>query len=95
MKLNQLEKGQSAIVVIVEASKELKNRFNSFGLVKGVQIYIEGHSLAKKTLEVRINNTRIALRASEAEKIEIKPILDTMDKPSPQETTNLESNAYD
>ncbi len=71
MTLNNLENGQSATVTAVNASKELKNRFNSFGLVKGAIIYIEAHSLAKKTIEVRINKTRIALRASEAEKIEV------------------------
>ncbi len=71
MTLNNLESGQSATVTAVKASKELKNRFNSFGLVKGAIIYIEAFSLAKKTMEVRINNTRIALRASEAEKIEV------------------------
>ncbi len=71
MTLNNLENGQSATITAVNASKELKNRFNSFGLVKGAIIYIEAHSLAKKTMEVRINKTRIALRASEAEKIEV------------------------
>jgi ferrous iron transport protein A len=58
-------------VTAVYASRELKNRFSSFGLVKGVIIHIEGYSLAKKTMEIRINKTRIALRASEAEKIEV------------------------
>ncbi len=71
MKLNQLVKGQSAIVIEVNAGKELKNRFSSFGLVKGATIFIEGHSLAKKTMEIRINKTRIALRASEAGEIKV------------------------
>jgi len=71
MKLNGLKKGQSATVKVINAGRELKNRFSSFGLVKGAIIYIEGHSLAKKTIEIRINKTRIALRASEAEKVEM------------------------
>ncbi len=71
MTLNELQKGQSATVTAVDANRELKNRFSSFGLVKGVLIYTECHSLAKKTMEIRINKTRIALRASEAEKIEV------------------------
>lgn len=71
MKLNELAIGQSAIVTAINASKELRNRFSSFGLVKGVTIFTEGHSLAKKTMEIRINKTRIALRSSEAEKVEI------------------------
>ena len=71
MKLNDLEKGQSSTVIAVIAGRELKNRFSSFGLVKGAKVYIEGHSLAKKTMEIRVNKTHIALRSSEAEKIEV------------------------
>ncbi len=71
MTLNNLAKGQSAVVTAVNASRELKNRFSSFGLVKGATIYTEGHSLGRKTMEIRINKTRIALRTSEAEKIEV------------------------
>lgn len=71
MTLNNLAKGQSAVVTAVNASRELKNRFSSFGLVKGATIHTEGYSLGRKTMEIRINKTRIALRASEAEKIEV------------------------
>lgn len=71
MTLNHLQKGQSATIIDIHASKELKNRFNSFGLVKGVTVFTEAYSLARKTMEIRINKTRIALRTTEAEKIEI------------------------
>ncbi|MCK5648770.1 MAG: ferrous iron transport protein A [Gammaproteobacteria bacterium] len=71
MKLNDIKKGQSTTVIAVIAGRELKNRFSSFGLVKGAKVTIEGHSLAKKTMEIRINKTHIALRSSEAEKIEV------------------------
>lgn len=71
MTLNNLAKGESAIVLAINAGRELKNRFNSFGLVKGAVVYAEEHSLGKKTMEIRINKTRIALRASEAEKVEV------------------------
>ncbi|MCK5697748.1 MAG: ferrous iron transport protein A [Gammaproteobacteria bacterium] len=71
MTLDQLKKGQFAQIKAIKASKELKNRFISFGLVKGAKIYIESYSLAKKTIEVRINNTRLAIRATEAKKVEV------------------------
>ena len=71
MKLNNLKKGQSATVTEIHANKELKNRLNSFGLIKGATIHTEKYSLAKKTMEVRVNKTCIALRASEAETIEV------------------------
>jgi len=71
MTLNNLLKGDSATIMTINAGMELKNRFNSFGLVKGAIVHAEEHSLTKKTMEVRINKTRIALRSSEAEKVEI------------------------
>ena len=51
MTLDNLLKGESAIVTEINAGIELKNRFNSFGLVKGVTVYAEEYSLAKKTME--------------------------------------------
>lgn len=71
MTLDNLAQGESAKVTAINASRELKNRFNSFGLVKGATVYAEARSLGKKTLEIRINKTRIALRSSEAKKVEI------------------------
>ena len=71
MTLDKLSKGESAIITGIHAGRELKNRFNSFGLVKGAQIFVEERSLGKKTLRVRINKTRIALRSAEARKIEV------------------------
>lgn len=71
MTLDNLLKGESAVVTAIHAGRELKNRFNSFGLVKGATVTAEERSLGKKTLEIRINKTRIALRSSEAKKIEI------------------------
>lgn len=71
MTLNQLARGKSATILSVNADKELKNRFNSFGLVKGAEIFSEASTIAKSTIEVRINKTKIALRSSEAQKIVI------------------------
>lgn len=71
MTLDNLMKGQSATVTRINATRELKNRFNSFGLVKGATVFAEEHSLAKKTMKIRINKTRIALRSSEAKKVEV------------------------
>lgn len=71
MTLDSLQKGRSAIITAIKAEKELKNRFSSFGIIKGVVIHAEQYSLARQTMEIRINNTRIALRLSEAEKVEI------------------------
>jgi len=72
MTLDKLPRGESAVILTVEANKELKNRFNSLGLTKGETVYVEYHSLAKKTMEIRIKQTRIALRTQEAEYIEVE-----------------------
>ncbi len=71
MVLSSLEKGKSAIITAINADKELKNRFNSFGLVKGATVSAERYSLARQTMEIRINKTRMALRLSEAASVEV------------------------
>ncbi|GEM_PF-6796381 len=48
MTLDKLSKGESAIITAIHANRELKNRFNSFGLVKGARISVEERSLGKK-----------------------------------------------
>lgn len=76
MILNRLSIGEFATVKSINADKELRHRFNSFGLVKGVTVQVERFSLAKKTMGIRVNRTCLVLRNTEAEKIEIvKPTL--------------------
>jgi len=71
MTLSCLQKGHSATITAIHADKILKNRFNAFGLTKGSTVYATQYSLAKQTMEIRINKTRMALRLSEAKNIEI------------------------
>jgi len=71
MTLNNLKKGDSAVITEINATRELKNRFNSFGLVKGAKILSKEKSLAKQTIEVQINKTNISMRSSEAEQVEV------------------------
>ena len=72
MTLNQLKKGETATVLEVNAERELKNRFNSYGLVKGARVTAEASTMGSSTIKIRINKTKIALRSSEAEKIKIE-----------------------
>ncbi len=71
MQLNQLKKGESAMIVKINATKELRDRFNSFGIVSGEEITIIEHSLAKQAIEIAIGSSLIVLRTNEAEKIEV------------------------
>ncbi len=76
MKLSELKKHQEATVVRVDASGELKQRLASFGLLRGANIKIIDCSLGKSTIEVMVDNTLLALRKEEAEKIEVETIDD-------------------
>ena len=72
MTLNQLHKGEEGKITNIQCEKILKNRLNSFGIKKGEIIYIQEVTLAKKTIEIKVNRTKIALRVSEASNIEVE-----------------------
>ncbi len=72
MTLDKLNKGESALILKVNASQALKARLNSFGITKDAKIYLQEVTLAKNTLEVCVDKTKIALRISEASQIEVE-----------------------
>jgi ferrous iron transport protein A len=74
MKLNKLTKGDRAEIVRIHADKALKDRLNSFGVMRGEELLVKGCSLAKQTMEIEVGSTLIAVRADEAEKIEVEQI---------------------
>lgn len=64
---------KSAVVKVVKlrADAELKQRLISFGIMKDVILEVLEHAPAKSTIEVKVGKMRIALRAKEAELIEV------------------------
>jgi len=74
MYLIDLHKGQKAEILKIHADKALRNRFNSFGVMRGEEITVKGCSLGKQTMEIEVGSTLIAVRADEAKLIEIKPL---------------------
>lgn len=72
MRLDELHKNDEAIITSINADKTLKSRFNSFGITKGTKISIIATTMTKETIEIKVNRTKIALRISEAAKIEIE-----------------------
>jgi len=74
MHLIDLEKGNKATIVKIHADKALRDRFNSFGLMRGEELLVKGCSLAKQTMEIEVGSTLIAVRADEAQKIEVEPL---------------------
>jgi ferrous iron transport protein A len=74
MRLHELHKGDKALIVKIHADKALKDRLHSFGVMRGEELTVKGCSLAKQTMEIEVGSTLIALRAEEAEKIEVEKL---------------------
>jgi len=74
MQLTQLTKGDKAEIVKIHANKALRDRLSSFGVMRGEELTVRGCSLAKQTMEIEVGSTLIAVRADEADKIEVEKI---------------------
>lgn len=61
-------------VVKLNADRELKQRLISFGIIKESIVEVLEHAPAKSTIEIKVGKMRIALRAKEAELIEVEQI---------------------
>lgn len=72
MGLDELKINDLAVITKIDCDKVLKNRFYSFGVVKGATLHVEQITLAKNTMEISINKSKIALRISEAQKIKVE-----------------------
>jgi ferrous iron transport protein A len=71
MTLDKLNINESAIITAINCDEILKNRLYSFGIIKGVKVEIVELTLTKSTIEIKINQSKIALRLNEASKIEV------------------------
>jgi len=74
MTLIDLTKGERAEIIKINADKALRDRFSSFGVMKGEELMVKGCSIAKQTMEIEVGSTLIGLRADEAAKIEVKKL---------------------
>lgn len=72
MNLSDLKINQNAKVKKIDCNNELKQRFYSFGIIKGADIFIQNISLARNTIEIVVEDTSIALRVEEAKSIEVE-----------------------
>lgn len=69
--LNDCKKACKVKVVKLNAKSDLKQRLISFGIMKETMIEVLEHSPTKSTIEIKVGKMRIALRAQEAELIEV------------------------
>lgn len=72
MYLNDAKVGDEFKIINIDANSQLKNRFFSLGISRGATASIEEMTLARETIELRLNKSRIAIRVSEAKCIEIE-----------------------
>ena len=72
--LKDFHKACKVKVLKLYAKSDLKKRLISFGIMKEAIIEVLEHAPAKSTIEVKVGKMRIALRAKEAELIEVEKI---------------------
>jgi ferrous iron transport protein A len=72
--LKDCKKACKVKVIKLHAPTDLKQRLISFGIMKEATIEVLEHAPAKSTIEVKVGKMRIALRAQEAELIEVQKI---------------------
>ena len=72
--LNDCKKACKVKVVKLNAPTDLKQRLISFGIMKETLIEVLEYAPAKSTIEIKVGKMRIALRAKEAELIEVEKI---------------------
>lgn len=61
-------------VLKLNAKDDLKQRLISFGIMKESIIEVLEHAPAKSTIEIKVGKMRIALRAQEAQLIEVEKL---------------------
>ena len=71
MTLDELKLHESGQIVAINCDSILRNRLYSFGISKGIKISIVQCTLTKSTIEIKVDQSKIALRLNEASKIEV------------------------
>ncbi|AXK48715.1 iron transporter [Aliarcobacter trophiarum LMG 25534] len=71
MSVNDLDLERVVTIKAINCDDILRNRLYSFGIIAGSQICVTAKSLAKKTIEIKINQSKVALRYSEAINIKV------------------------
>lgn len=73
-KLSTCERGEKLKVLKLNADTDLKQRLISFGIMKEAIVEVLEHAPGKSTIEIKVGKMRVALRAKEADMIEVETI---------------------
>ena len=74
MTLDKINENEECKIVKIECNNELKQRFYSFGIIKGATLKVIKIGLAKNTLEILVDDTSIGMRIEEAKQITVEKI---------------------
>ena len=72
--LNELRPGARAVVVAVSGEPGLVQRLYEFGLFEGEEIEVLAFAPLGDPIEIRLGNTRLSLRKSEAAGVTVRLI---------------------
>lgn len=67
--LTDLAPGERGIIASITTKGALRNRLMDMGIITGASVEMEKHAPLGDPLQIRVQNTRIALRKSEASTI--------------------------
>ncbi|KZL91624.1 FeoA family protein [Clostridium magnum] len=74
IKLDQVEINQKVKVVQVEPESRIRRRIMDMGIVKGIEIVIEGKAPMGDPIEIRVRGYNLSLRKNEAKDIIVELI---------------------
>ena len=69
MRLSEMKKNQTAIIVRVGGNGALRRRILEMGILKGSEIYVEKYAPLKDPIEVIVKGYHLSLRVEEAAQI--------------------------
>ncbi len=74
MRLSELELGKEAVVLSIGGDPFLKRRLREMGIIRGAIVKVDHIAPLGDPIEVVVKETRISLRKSEAELVEVEPV---------------------
>lgn len=74
--LDQLQRGQRAIVEAVRGDDALVQRLLEMGLLEGEEVEVVGFAPLGDPMELRLRDYRLSLRRGEAARVEVKVMSD-------------------
>lgn len=72
--LSQLRPGARALILSISGEPDLVQRLSEFGLFEGEEVEVLALAPLGDPIEIRLGNTRLSLRKSEAAGVSVQPL---------------------